>query len=131
LSYLIDTNIAIHARDSDERVLAKLADHSGSVFLSAFSLVELQRGNYKKPELTALRKMHLDILLKHVPVLPFDQAAAEAYGRIIAQIGWVRGKDFDRMIAAHAISMQSVLVTNNEDDFRDIPGLKIENWAAE
>jgi tRNA(fMet)-specific endonuclease VapC len=33
------------------------------------------------------------------------------------------------MIAAHAISTGSVLVTNNEADFRDIPGLSIENWT--
>ena len=39
-------------------------------------------------------------------------------------------RDFDRMIAAHAISTGSVLVTNNSDDFRDIPDLSIENWAA-
>jgi len=128
--YLIDTNIAIHARDDDEHVLAKLAAHSGSVFLSAFSLVELERGNYRKPELTELRKMHLAVLLRHIPVLPFDRAAAEAYGRIIAQLGWVRGRDFDRMIAAHAIATSSVLVTNNEGDFHDVPGLQIENWAA-
>ncbi len=34
------------------------------------------------------------------------------------------------MIAAHAIATASILVTNNEDDFRHIPGLQIENWAS-
>jgi predicted nucleic acid-binding protein len=34
------------------------------------------------------------------------------------------------MIAGHAISSQSVLVTGNLDDFADIPGLTIENWTA-
>ena len=98
--------------------------------MSALSLAELQRGLYRYPADTAIRRMRLEILLKQVPVLPFDAAAAEAYGRIIAQCGWVRGWDFDRMIAAHAISTQSVLVTNNVRDFRDIPGLEIENWAV-
>jgi tRNA(fMet)-specific endonuclease VapC len=72
----------------------------------------------------------LEVLLRGVPVLPFDAAAARAYGRIIAQCGWTRGRDYDRMIAAHAISTGSVLVTNNEADFRDIPGLIMENWVA-
>jgi tRNA(fMet)-specific endonuclease VapC len=43
----------------------------------------------------------------------------------------VKGRDYDRMIAAHAIASRSVLVTDNEADFRDIPGLAIENWATE
>jgi tRNA(fMet)-specific endonuclease VapC len=34
------------------------------------------------------------------------------------------------MIAAHAISSGCILVTNNEADFRDIPGLSVENWVA-
>jgi predicted nucleic acid-binding protein len=33
----------------------------------------------------------------------------------------VKGRDFDRMVAAHAISARAVLVTNHSGDFRDIP----------
>jgi len=128
--YLIDTNIAIHARDGTEAVLDKLAEHDGEVVLSALSLVELQRGVYRDPKFTAIRLARLEVLLPGLPVLSFDAAAAIAYGRIIAQCGWVRGRDYDRMIAAHAISSGCVLVTNNEADFRDIPGLSIENWIS-
>jgi tRNA(fMet)-specific endonuclease VapC len=39
--------------------------------------------------------------------------AAHAYGGIIAQCGWARGWDFDRMIADHALSTGAVLVTDN------------------
>jgi tRNA(fMet)-specific endonuclease VapC len=35
------------------------------------------------------------------------------------------------MIAAHAISSGSVLVTDNVTDFRDIPGLSMENWVIQ
>ena len=129
MAYLIDTNIAIHARDGTDAVLDKLVEHDGAVLLSALSLVELQRGIYRSPADTVIRRMRLDVLLRHIPVLPFDAAAAEAYGLIIAQCGWVRGRDFDRMIAAHAISTHSVLATNNVADFRDIPSLEIENWV--
>jgi tRNA(fMet)-specific endonuclease VapC len=130
LAYLIDTNIAIHARDGTDAVLEKLAEHNGAVLLSALSLAELQRGLYKNPTYTALRRVRLDVLIKHIPVLPFDAAAAEVYGQIIAQCGWVKGRDYDRMIAAHAITTNSILVTDNESDFRDIPGLVLENWAT-
>jgi len=130
LAYLIDTNIAIHARDGTDAVLAKLAEHDGEVLLSALSLAELQRGVHRDRSLTGIRQARLEVLLRGLPVLPFDASAAFAYGRIIAQCGWVRGRDYDRMIAAHAISSHSVLVTNNLADFSDIPGLSIENWVA-
>jgi tRNA(fMet)-specific endonuclease VapC len=130
LAFLIDTNIAIHARDGASAVLDKLGEHDGDVLISALSLAELERGLYRNPDYTALRQMRLDILLKHIPVLPFDAAAAKAYGRIIAQCGWVKGRDYDRLIAAHAISSSAVLVTAYEADFRDIPELTIENWAV-
>jgi tRNA(fMet)-specific endonuclease VapC len=129
LAYLLDTNIAIHARDGTGSVLAKLAERDGEILMSALSFAELQRGVYKDPVNTARRKVRLDALIQHIPVLPFDAAAAELYGQIIALCGWVKGRDYDRMIAAHAISIGAVLVTNNEADFRDISGLSIENWT--
>lgn len=130
MAYLIDTNIAIHARDGTDRVLDKLAEHGGEVLLSALSLAELQRGIYRDSKFTAIRQARLEVLLRGLPVLPFDAAAAVAYGRIVAQCGWARGRDYDRMIAAHAISSGCILVTNNAADFRDIPGLSTENWAV-
>ena len=132
MAYLIDTNIAIHACDGTESVLDELAEHDGEVLLSASSLAELQRGLYRSPADTAIRRMRLEVLMQHIPVLPFDAAAAaaEAYGWIIAQCGWAKGRDFDRMIAGHAISTKSILVTDNGRDFRDIPGLETENWLT-
>jgi tRNA(fMet)-specific endonuclease VapC len=128
--YLIDTNIAIYARDGADKVLDQLAKHGGEVLLSALSLAELQRGLYRDSRYTAVRQARLEVLLRALPVLPFDAAAAVAYGRIIAQCGWVKGRDYDRMIAAHAISSGCVLVTSNEGDFRDIPNLSVENWIV-
>lgn len=127
---MLDTSIAIHARDSNAAVLDKLTRYDGVALLSALSLAELQRGLYKKAADTAIRQSRLIVFLEQVILVAFDAAAAEAYGRIIAQIGWTKGRDFDRMIAAHAISTHSTLVTANEKDFRDVPGLKLENWLG-
>ena len=129
MPYLIDTNIAIHAADGDERVLSKFELHEGDIVMSVLSLVELQRGLYKHPAHTALRRLRLAVLTEAIPVLPFDAPAAEAYGQIIAQCGWVRGRDYDRMIAAHAIAIGAVLVTRNYADFRDVPGLELDDWS--
>ena len=72
----------------------------------------------------------LEVLLRGLPVLPFDASAAVAYRRIIAQCGWARRRDYDRITAAHAISSRSIFVTNNLADFSDIPGLSVGNWVV-
>jgi len=126
---MIDTNIAIYARDGDRGILDKLAHHHGLVVLSALSLAELQRGVFKEPADTEIRRARLAVLLQGIPILPYDEAAALTYGHILQTVGWVRSRDYDRMIAAHAISAGAVLVTNNAADFADVPGIKLENWA--
>jgi tRNA(fMet)-specific endonuclease VapC len=126
---MIDTNIVIHARDGTETILDKLAEYDGSVVLSALCLSELQRGLYKNPAYVVERRARLDVLTRNIPVLPFDEVAAKTYGQIVGLLGWVKGRDFDRLIAAPAPSSGSILVTDNEADFRDIPGLSIENWV--
>jgi tRNA(fMet)-specific endonuclease VapC len=130
LAHLLDTSIVIHVRDGNDRVLARLLAHSGSIAMSALTVAELERGVYKKPALTAARRPRLEAIIGEIPILPFDLEAARAYGQIIAHCGWVKGRDFDRMIAAHALSTGSVFVTNNEADFADIPGLQVENWTV-
>jgi len=54
-----------------------------AVLLSAPSLAELQRGLYKNPAYTALRQVRLEVLIRHIPVLPFDAAAATVYPGIV------------------------------------------------
>ena len=87
MAYLIDTNIAIHARDGTDAVLAKLAEHDGEVLLSALSLAELQRGVYRDPSLIAIRQARLEVLLRGLPVLPFD---ASSRGRLWPDHGSMR-----------------------------------------
>lgn len=65
-----------------------------------------------------------------IPVLAFTEGAALEYGRLILKCGWTRSRDFDRMIAAHALETANVLVTNNQADFRDVPGLNLANWTV-
>ena len=129
MAYLIDTNIFIHARDGSDAVLDKFAQHSGEIYMSALSLAELQRGFDTRPSAAALRRERHRLLLRHLPILPFDTAAAEAYGQIISQLGRIKAHDFDHMIAAHAICTRSVLVTNNISDFDKIPGLVLADWS--
>ena len=127
---MIDTNIAIYACDGDDVVLSHLAAHAEAVVLSALSLVELNRGLTLDRKTPALRSARLDVLLATIAVLPFTEDAARAYRTIIAQCGWTRNRDFDRMIAAHALCTASILVTTHVADFRHVPGLQLANWAV-
>jgi len=49
---------------------------------------------------------------------------------IISTIGFSRSRINDRMIAAKALIANATLPTMNGDDFRDIPGLKLDVWPA-
>ena len=67
----------------------------------------------------------IEDFVQEVPILPFDEAAARTY----AQLPF-RRRSFDRLIAAHAISLGITVVTNNEADFADVSGLQVENWTV-
>jgi len=127
---MIDTNIAIHAYEGNDIVLGHLANHGDGVVISVLSLVELQRGLMLDRTTPALRSMRLDLPLESVSVMPFTENAAGAYRNVIAQCGWTRSRDFDRMIAGHAMCTACVLVTTNQADFRDVPGLSLANWTV-
>jgi len=128
LAFLIDTNVAIELRDGNETVTSKVGALDGAVMLSIVSRVELEGGVYRDPDLVHLRRPRLDAILSILPVLPFDDAAADAYRRIVEATGYSRRKLLDRMIAAQALVHQAYLVTLNGDDFRDIPGLDVVAW---
>jgi tRNA(fMet)-specific endonuclease VapC len=66
----------------------------------------------------------LEAFLKAVPVLPFGRLEANSYARV----PFKRGK-LDRLIAAHALALDAILVTANARDFTDVPGLKVEDWT--
>lgn len=127
---LLDSNIAIHLRDGDEAVLRRVEGLTDAVVMSIVTRVELEGGVYRDPALAAVRRARLDVLLAAVPVLAFDDAAADQYARIVAHAGYSRRKLLDRMIAAQAMVHQARLATMNPDDFREIAGLVLDDWSV-
>ena len=66
------------------------------------------------------------MLFSSFTLLPFDQAAAERFAAIrLLPIGTM-----DKKIAAIALATGSLLLTANRRDFCQVPGLRIEDWAA-
>jgi len=128
VSWLIDTNVAIHFRDGDPETLERFAALDRPVVLSIVSRVELEGGVYQSSADSDLRRQRLDRMLATLLVLDFDDGAANAYRRIIEAVGFSRRKLLDRMIAAQALAKDIPLITCNGDDFRDIPRLTLIEW---
>lgn len=130
MSFLIDSDIAIHLRDGDEAVSERVATLPGRIELSIATLIELQGGVAAASPLRERRRLGVASMTRRFPVLPLDHAIVEQYGAIILAKGFSRSRVFDRVIAATAIVHDLTLVTINGADFRDIPGLKLEIWPA-
>ncbi len=128
MAYLTDTNVAIHLRDGDTEVMDRVAALGDAVLMSVVTRVELEGGVYRDPSQAAVRRARLDTMLLSIPVLAFDDQAADAYATIIAHCGYSRRKLLDRMIAAQALVHRATLVTLNGNDFSDVPGLRLLAW---
>ena len=132
LRRLLDTNVCIHIiRRQPQAVLRRFEDYGiGEVGMSSVTVAELSYGAEKssRPEqnLEALGRFLLPL-----EILSFGEEAAAAYGRVRADLemaGTPIGP-LDTLIAAHAVSVDVTLVTNNTREFKRVPGLEIEDWT--
>lgn len=130
--YLLDTNACIASiNPGHSPVKLKLAQHSAyEIALCAVVRAELLWGAWR----SSRRESNL-VLLRNFfavcPSLPFDDAAAECYGRIRADLTQ-KGKPIgpnDLMIAAIALASDLTLVSHNTREFSRVDGLRLEDWA--
>ena len=128
MPYLLDTSVAIPLRDGDPEITRKVRALGDGVLISILTRVELEGGVYRDPAETRVRRARLDVLLKTLPVLAFDDEAGAAYRAIVEAAGYSRRKLLDRMIAAQALVHRATLVTRNPEDFKDVPGLDLLAW---
>jgi tRNA(fMet)-specific endonuclease VapC len=128
VAFLLDTNVAIHLRDGDPTTTQNVAALQSAVLMSIVTRVQLEGGVYREPALASVRRARLDAMLSAIPVLAFDDLAAETYRTIVASAGYSRRKLLDRMIAAQALVHRATLITFNPDDFSDVPGLSLLAW---
>lgn len=127
--YLLDTNACIDFLDArSKKVVQRIDKEFGRLTVSTITIAELLVGskNSSDPEGDIKR---VESFVAGVDVAPFDEVAAAIYGEVIRSIG-VKRKSFDRLIGVQAIALGLTLVTSNEKDFADVPGLKVENWTV-
>ena len=124
IRYLIDADTAIYALSGRYEVMrARFAElQPGEIGISVISFAEIALGsNNGKPPPPELLESFLNV----IELLPFEESAAREYARL----PFKRAR-FDRLLAAHALSIGAIVITNNEADFADVPGLKVENWTV-
>ena len=130
--YLLDTNICIYLiKRCPPQVLERFRRCAvGDIGLSTVTLAELQYG-VAKSLFPAQNQQALDAFTLPLEVVAFDAAAAVAYGPVRAALerqGTPIGA-LDLLIAAHALSLGVILVTNNPREFSRVSGLQVENWV--
>lgn len=128
---LLDTNICITIINAKPAaVLQRFRDYRmGEIGLCSVVAAELAYGVAKSG--SARNRQALEMFLAPLMILPFDEAAVWAYGDLRSDLER-RGQPIgalDTMIAAHALSQNATLVTNNLSEFERVPGLQLENWV--
>ena len=129
--YMLDTNICIYLmKHQPPQVRARFADcFVGDVVISAITLAELEYGVATSGNAGPANRAALESLFDDIVIAPFDAKAASAYGPVRAANRSRQRDALDKLIASHAIALDVTLVTNNEADFQEYAGLRIENWA--
>lgn len=132
MKFILDTNICIYIiKQKPPDVIERFYQTEISeIGISSITLSELLYGVSKssKPE---QNQFALTQFTAPLDILSYDDEAAQYYGELrvyLEKQGMPIGT-LDMLIAAHALSTNCVLVTNNEKEFTRVPKLKIENWV--
>jgi tRNA(fMet)-specific endonuclease VapC len=132
MRYLLDSNVCIrHFRSggtssASQRLLQLQPNDAG---ICSIVRAELLAGAYRM-KVPQQGKSQIDAFCKVFPSLPFDDIAADQFGRVHAQLA-ASGTPIgaaDLMIAAIALAQQLIVVTNNVSEFQRVPGLQVEDW---
>ena len=131
--YLFDTDVLSNllSRRPSERLLDRLGRvPAAEQFTSAITVGEIYYGIYKSHRADDYRRTLERIVWPRVRIVPFDRPAAEAYGRLRAELERTGRPlpDADLMIAAIGLARQLVVVTGNVKHFARVQGLQVENW---
>jgi len=132
MKYMLDTNICIYLiKQQPMEVIDKFQGIiPGEIAISSVTVAEMMYG-VGKSQHKERNKSALESFLAPLEIVDFDFKAAQHYGVMRAYLGKMGTPigAYDLMIAAHALSLGLILVTNNEREFQRIPDLIVENWV--
>lgn len=130
--YLLDTNIVSYlGKAQDFELIDKFeqAAKTATIGISSITSAELYYGVKKKN--SSKLTLAVETFLSPLNIFEFDQQASAVYGDVRTALenkGTLIGS-YDMLIAAHALSLNAILITNNVREFARVSGLTIENWA--
>ena len=130
MRYLLDTNIVIAAMKGNAAVVGRLESTPlANLVLCPVVLGELEFGAEKSAH-SERNRARLAELAERLPLAVVDAETSRCYGRIRAELeqaGTPIGAN-DSWIAAHALALDAILVTDNIREFSRVSGLTVENW---
>jgi tRNA(fMet)-specific endonuclease VapC len=128
--FLLDTNICIDFIDGRSAIAERRVRENfiKGLNVSIITVGELLVGPKTSDDPEGDR-VKVERFLSIITVHDFDRKAADIYADIVRTIS-VKRASFDRLIAAHALSLGLTLVTNNQKHFADVPGLRLANWTV-
>lgn len=130
--YMLDTNTCIYVLKNRSEKLRKKFKAIRSICISSVTYGELCFGiENSDPRLKKERYAQLVRFAQRLLIDPWNEEAARQYGLIRAFLkreGKIIGNN-DLLIAAHARSLDAVLVTNNTKEFSRVPDLTLEDWT--
>lgn len=132
--YLWDTDICIHFLNGNEKIIQKTkAIGAANICTTIINILELKFGAYNsaKIELNLERINRLQQKLTILKNLDNNIASFFGHNKVQLKRRGITICDFDLLIAGFAYDNNAILVTNNTKHFKNIPGLKIENWLAD
>jgi tRNA(fMet)-specific endonuclease VapC len=131
MRYMLDTNICIYViKQAPAPVLHRFRQHEPEgLGVSAITAAELAFGVAKSG--SRRNRAALEEFLSALEIAAFDDEAARVYGDVradVAALGIPIGP-LDTQIAAHALSLEVTLVSNNLREFERVAGLRCANWV--
>ncbi len=131
MRFLLDTNILSDlVRHPHGRIFDQIKDvGEQNICTSIVVAAELRHGAAKKD--SSRLTMQLEAILHAIDVLAFEQPADAVYGELrtrLERAGESIGAN-DLLIAAHALTLDHTMVTDNEREFSRIKNLRVENWS--
>jgi len=134
MKYLLDTNVWIDYLTGRYPTIATHIQESppDELCLSSVVMAELRYGAEKSQRKRSNHRL-LDTLAQEVRCVDFDVNAATTYGEVRTALE-KRGRPlcaYDMLIAAHALSLGLILITDNEREFNRVRSLVVENWRRE
>lgn len=133
MKYLLDTNVCVdYLTGRFPEITRRIQSLSpDELCVSSVVVAELRYGADKSPKAARNHEL-LNVLTDEIPGRDFDGLAASIYGKVRADLE-KKGRPIgpnDMLIAAHALSLKLVLVTDNVREFKRVRGLSVENWRG-